>query len=139
MNKSIDKERGKRILRVLLAWLLTALLLVIAASALIARMKLGKDSIPFAAAGIILISSAVASLFLYRGLKNGKRLPPALLLWVVIASTLFMLGFIMNSEGMDAGGLLRVLISSLVGCLFGLLLPGKQKRHPRNNKFMTAK
>lgn len=139
MNKSVEKNRIKRIGLALLVWLITAVLLIIAAAALIGRMKLRTESIAIAAAGITLISSAAASVTLFLGTKGGKHLMPALLLWVVTASALLMLGFLIDSKGMNGRGLLRVLLCNLIGSMAGVLLPGKQKLGRGKGKFMKAK
>lgn len=139
MNKSIEKYKTKRIGGALLAWLMTAALLMLVSAAMIGRMRLRKESIVIASAGIIVIASAAASLILFRSTKGSKRWMPALLLWAVIASTLLMLGFLIDNERMTASGSIRILLSSLTGSLTGVLLTGKQKRNAGRGKFMKAK
>lgn len=55
---------------------------------------------------------------------------PALLLWLVLASTLLMIGFLISSEKMSLNGLLRVLLSSLIGTICGAWIkkPGDKRR-----------
>lgn len=139
MTVSVEKGRTKQILCALWVWLLSAAMMLLGADLLIGRMKLGSNWISAAAAAVILISSAAASFVLFRGKKGSRSLMPALLLWIVTASVLLMLGFLINCDTMSLSGLVRVLLSSLVGSLSGTLFQRTEKRKTRTGKFVRGK
>ena len=134
-----DKCRTKRIGIALLAWLVTAALVLFAAVLLIDQLKLNSKSIDYAAAAAIALASFAASLALRRGVKGGSRWKSALLLWLVTACTLLMLGFLADSDAMSLSGLIRILAGSLLGCLTALLFCGKEKKRTGKGKFMKTK
>lgn len=128
MSIRMENARSKKIVAAILVWLLTAMLLLSISALLIGRMKLGSQWIGAASAAVVAVSSAAASIVLYRGRKGGRRWMPALLLWLVIASTLLMLGFLIDSDAMSLTGLARVLVCSLLGSICGTLIKGTAKR-----------
>ena len=114
MSISLEKGRTKQILRALLIWILSAFVLAVIADLLIIRLKLDSRWIAAASSVILFFASAASSCTLYRGTK-GNRWMSAALLGLVMASTLLMTGFLVNSEAMDLAGLARVLAGSLLG------------------------
>lgn len=139
MGIRMETARTKQIGGAILAWLLSALLFLLLAAFLIARMKLGSQWIDGASAAVVFLSSFAASIFLFRGRKGDRPWFPALLLWVVIASLLLMLGFLIDSDAVSLSGLLRVLLSSLLGSFCGILMKASPKRKSRQGRFMKMK
>ena len=62
-----------------------------------------------------------------------------MLLWLVTASTLLMIGFLVNSDAMDLKGLIRVLASSLLGSFLGALIKKPGKKGTKVKKFVKMK
>ena len=139
MSIILEKGRTKQLLGALMIWLLSTVMLTLFADLLIARLKLGSQWISVAAAAIVLISSCAASFYLFGRSKGMRALMPALLLWVVIASTLLMLGFLIDSDAVCLSGSIRILACSLIGSLSGLLNKRTEKRRRKTSKFAKAK
>ena len=133
----LETARTKQIGGAILAWLISSLLFLLLAAFLIGRLRLGGQWIGGASAAVVFLSSAAAGIFLFLGRKGERPWIPALLLWVVIASSLLMLGFLINSDAVSLSGLLRVLLCSLLGCFCGILLnasPNKNRKRGRIRK-----
>ncbi len=139
MNISIEKGRTKRLVGVLLIWLASALLLSLMADLLIGRMKLGSQWISISAAVIVCFSSFAASLVLFQSTNRGRMIMTALLLWLVLASSLLMIGFLISSEKMSLNGLLRVLLSSLIGTFCGAWIKNPGDKRKRAGRWGTRK
>ena len=137
MGIRMESAGTKHIVGAVLAWLTSSMLLLLLAAFLIGRLKLGSQWIEGISAAVVCLSSAAASVFLFRGRKGERPRLSALLLWVVTAATLLMLGFLIDSDAMSFSGLIRVLVSSLLGSLSDILLKGTAKRKKRGNFINT--
>ena len=128
MSISLEKGRTKQILFSLLIWLLSAVVLALIADLLILRLKLNSRWIAAASSVILFLASAASSCSLFHGAK-GNRWMPAALLGLVMASTLLMTGFLVNSESVDLAGLARVLAGSLLGAAVGAWIRRPYKKN----------
>lgn len=126
MSISLEKGRTKQILRALLIWLLSAFVLALIADLLIVRLKLNTRWIAAASTVILFLASAASSCSLFHEAK-GNRWMPAALLGLVMASTLLMTGFLVNSESVNLAGLVRVLAGSLLGAVVGARIRRSEK------------
>lgn len=138
MSISLEKSRTKQIGAALLAWILSAAILVTSAALLIDRLTLDSKWIGIAAAAVIFLSAFSASLVLFRGEKSTQRWMKALLLWLVISSTLLMFGFLSDGNSMSLRGLIRILACSLLGSLAGMVIGRPEKKKTGKRRFMPA-
>lgn len=138
MSICLEKSRTKRIGAALLTWLLTAALSLLIAVLLIDRLKLDSRWIGIAAAAVVFLSTLMASLILFYGTKSGVPWMKALLLCLVTASTLLMLGFLLNSEAVSLPGLIRILTGSLFGSFVGMMIRRTEKRRTGKGRFMKS-
>ena len=139
MSISLEKGRTRQILGALLIWMVSAVVMALAADLLIGRLKLGSQCISIAAASILCLSSFAASLVMFHRANGGRKIMPMMLLWLVTASTLLMIGFLVNSDAMDLKGLIRVLASSLLGSFLGALIKKPGKKGTKVKKFVKVK
>lgn len=139
MNKVLEQNKAKQIGAVILSWLLTALLLLLAAAFLSGKMKLRQEHIGLLSAAIVFLASTVAGWVLLRGGKERGRLITALIFWAVTAAVLLMLGFLIYGERMTLPGLLRIVVSSLCGAMLALLPGGKRPQHGGKGRFTISK
>ena len=139
MNIRMETARTKQIGGAILAWLLTALLLLLLAALLIGGMKQGGRWIRIASAAVVFLSSAAACAVFLRGKKTEKPWMSVLLLWLVTASSLLMLGFLIDSDAMSPAGLARVLTSSLLGSLCGLSIKRSANRRTKKRGGMKTR
>lgn len=139
MSISLEKGRTRQILGALLIWMISAFVMALAGDLLIGRLKLGSQCISIAAASILCLSSFAASLVMFHSANGRRKIMPVMLLWLVTASTLLMIGFLVNSDAMDLKGLIRVLASSLLGSVLGELIKKPGKKGTKVKKYVKLK
>lgn len=138
MEHDLEKGRGRQWLGGLLAWILSAAVLLTAAALLVGRFRLNETQSSLVSALILLLSTAVSSALLLRGRKGKGRLLAALLADLVIAAVLLMLGFIILGDELSLMGALRVLGGVFLGACLGALVRWKAAGGKKDRRFAKA-
>lgn len=136
-------EKGKKtvggILPAVLAWLVTALGLLLVGAAAVSRTELRQESLVWISAFIVFASSAVAAWFCTRESREGKRRKTGLPAGLVCAVVLLMTGFIVDSDKLTITGLARVVLSSVAGAVLGASSNSKPGRSASGRKISARK
>lgn len=120
--------------RIFLICLLCALVLSLLAAFLISRTSMGEARVHDLSAAALFLSSLAGALALGRSGQR-KRWLYGLLYSLVLSVIVLMIGFLIASEQMHIGGLLRVLVCCLAGGLGGALLNGGEKTQRQKSRF----
>ena len=128
MNKTIERNRTKKLAAVLIVCIGSALLLLCVASLLVMKLRLRQERLGLFSSGIVFFSVLLGGVVLLKGTEPKRRLRSILIFWAVAASSLLMLGFLAYGDTLSSSGLIRILIASFAGASLGAVLTGRGKK-----------
>lgn len=134
MRINIGKAPGLRSLFLSLSvWILSAFLLLVLSSFLLARSEAGSHVLGYVSSSISFLSALLASVsFAVSGGK--KSLVSALLFGLLLVIFLLTLGFLAGERSLDPSGVLSVVSFTFAGVLLGCLLPRRLPSRKSNRK-----
>lgn len=133
------KGQGRPIGRALAAWCLTVLLLLLTASFLAARGKVNAQQLPWLSCGVLFFGALIAGYVLCRDAERQKAMLLSALCGLTASVVLLMIGFIGFGNDMKLSGLIRIVISCVVGAMLGGFLSRRKPRTTGKGKFVMKK
>lgn len=138
--QSIQKQNyadARFILSALGAWLVAALVLLVAASAIVNRAEMGSGSMGYVSSAISFLAAFAAGVRAGR-VRRAGTLYTAAVSAAVITTLLLTVGFIIDGSDLEASGVLSVVSFTFTGCMAGCVFLGggnKKKRRGGRTKF----
>ena len=131
MGKNMMIPGGlRRLLRALMTWAVSALLLLLAVSLILSRGKAGSALLGYCSSAISFLSAAAAAYFA-SDRKQDRPLLRGLLLALFLVIVLLTLGFLVREKEMNPSGILSVCCFTFAGTLLGGVLSPRGKRRKR--------
>ena len=120
-------------LRAMVIWFCSALILLTAASFLLARTETGSAALGYISSGISFLCAAAAGFSLVDG-KGNAGLGQSLVLALALLLLLLTIGFLVGDKHLEASGVLSVVTFTVSGVLFGAVILGKCRRGQRKHR-----
>jgi len=132
-ENKVQSQGATAVLRAVVAWTVTAVLLLCAVSAVLARIQVGEGSIGYISSVISFLAAVAAGAAVARS-YDGAVVYLALLTAAVLVTVLLTVGFIVEGAEIEAAGVISVVSFSFAGCLFGAVFLQGNRRKRKNNK-----
>ena len=123
-NKAELITDGRFLLSAATAWLLTAIILLLPATAFLLPRNASVQTLAHVSAGVSFLSALSAGAAAVRK-RSGAALATALLTALALIICLLTVGFLIRGSALDPAGVLSVASFSLAGCLTGAVLFSK--------------
>jgi len=139
MQKTVGPSPGLRMLvRALCVYVLSAFLLLVLASFLLARSNVGSHVLGYVSSAISFLSSFLSTRLLLRSQKS-QSLFTAMFFGVLLVILLLTLGFLAGERSLDPSGVLSVVSFTFAGVLLGGLLPPRvsSRKSPHMRRFFS--
>ena len=118
------------ILSAVLAWILSAALLLLICSILLNELGCNEQSLGYVSSLISFLAAVAAGVAAARKRKSGL-LYTALITASVIVTALLTLGFLINGPDIEPSAIMSIISFSYSGCLVGMFFytPGRKRKH----------
>lgn len=128
MTNKMEKERAKRLVKVMAVWIFSAACLLCLGALLAESRRWGEAQLKYVSAAVLLLTTAIGAKVMLFGTDPARRLRRLLIYWLLTAALLLTIGFLVCGDRMQLDGLLRVLLSSLCGALLCCPVRAGKKR-----------
>lgn len=124
----------KFLLRGLITWLISALILLTIATTIVSKCNISTASIGYISSGLSFLSAFFAGIFALKGNKSGL-IVKGMILSSALTIFLLTIGFIIKGDSMKSAGILSVVSFTFSGCLLGCVMSSFFKKTNSSNKF----
>lgn len=129
-----DKWNLRFLLRALVAWAVSALLLLLIASLIVSKSSIGAGELGYVSSGISFLAAVFAGIFAGRAIK-GSGLYTGLLTAALLSVVLLTVGFLIEGPALESSGVLSIVTFSFSGCLVGSVFFGSRKGRGKKTGF----
>ncbi len=133
-TKSVRGIEIKFLLRGFIVWAVTALILLLVASAILSKCSVSSTAIGYISSALSFLSAFFAGMFALKGNKSGL-LVKGLILSAALTVFLITIGFIVKGDSMKSSGILSVVSFTFSGGLFGCVMSSFFKENNSGHKF----
>ena len=133
-TKPVQGFELKFLLRGLISWLISVLILLTIATIIVSKCDISTASIGYISSGLSFLTAFSAGMFALKGNKSGL-LVKGMILSSALTIFLLTIGFIIKGDSMNSAGILSVVSFTFSGCLLGCVMSSFFKETKSNHKF----
>ena len=134
LKDSLKLPDGRFLLRVCLMWIISASVLLLAASAAANMLGLGERGLGYLSSAVSFLASAGAG-FAAAQSRRKANLITALTAATMLVIILLTVGMLIKGEGMSPSGILSVVSFTCAGMVLGVSLTPRKSSHGRRNHY----